>query len=205
MDSLNFHHEWREGASERTLLLLHGTGGNERDLLPLGRTLDPAANLLSPRGHVSEGGMNRFFRRFEEGVFDEESIRTESAALATFVAAASTEYGFDAGKVFAVGFSNGANIGASTMLLHPSVLAGGVLIRAMVPLVPDVMPDLDGKRVFLSSGESDPIVPRENVLRLASMLEEAGAEVRHLWVPTGHNLAREEVFEATAWLRGIPV
>src|SRR5262249_16993263 len=134
--------------SGTTLLLLHGTGGNENDLLELGQTLAPNAALLSPRGKVSERGMPRFFRRLAEGVFDIEDLKFRTQALADFVASAASAYGFDPGKVIAVGYSNGANIAVSMLLLRPATLAGAVLFRPMVPFVPAVPPDLSGKPVF---------------------------------------------------------
>src|SRR4026209_2924110 len=130
----DFIHDCVPGSSSRTLLLLHGTGGNERDLIPLGRELDPNASLLSPRGKILENGMPRFFRRLAEGVFDLEDLKARTHELADFVLAAAREYGFDAGRVFAAGYSNGANIAASSLLLRPGMLAGAVLLRPMVPL-----------------------------------------------------------------------
>src|SRR5690242_2434898 len=152
-------HEFVPGASNRTLLLLHGTGGNERDLIPLGRELDPNAALLSPRGQVLENGMPRFFRRLAEGVFDIEDLKRRAADLAAFIVAAADEYGFDRSKVVALGYSNGANIASAVMLLHPGVLAGGVLLRAMVPLEPNPLPAIKGTRVCISNGEQDPMAP----------------------------------------------
>ena len=146
-------------AAAPTLLLLHGTGGDERDLLDLGRTLAPNANLLGVRGRVLEGTMPRFFRRLAEGVFDEDSIHAETDALADFVSAAASRYDFDAVRVWAVGYSNGANIAAALFLLRPGTLAGGVLLRAMVPLVPEQLPVLNGVPVLLCAGQRDPIAP----------------------------------------------
>jgi predicted esterase len=162
-------------AESRTLLLLHGTGGNEDDLIPLGRALLPGAALLSPRGQVLDYGMPRFFRRLAEGVFDEPDLRARTAELAEFVEWAATSYAFDPRRVTAVGFSNGANIASSLLLLRPRVLAGAVLFRAMVPLVPEAPPDLRGVRVLIGSGRNDPLVPVSEVERLAAMLQEGGA------------------------------
>lgn len=184
--------------------MLHGTGGDEDSLIPLGQHLDAAANILSPRGRVDEHGSNRFFRRLAEGVFDEDSIRSETAALASFVVEASETYGFDAPSVTAVGFSNGANIAASLMLLSPSTLAGAAMIRAMVPLVPAAPPDLNGKRVLILTGNFDPILPVANARRLAEMLREAGAEVDHRLLDAGHNLTKEDVEIAQSWLTSFP-
>lgn len=185
---------------ERTLLLLHGTGGNEDDLIPLGETILPGAAILSPRGRISENGMPRFFRRFAEGVFDLDNLREETQALADFVKSSAERYGFDPAKVIAVGFSNGANIGSTLLFLRPEAVNEAVLIRTMVTLE-DVQPSgLEGKRVFISSGRFDPIVPVENVAKLASLLEDGGADVTHHWVETGHNLTRGEIDAITDWL-----
>src|SRR5207248_4811142 len=148
----DFIHEFVAGSSPRTLLLLHGTGGSERDLIPLGRELDPSASLLSPRGKVLENGMPRFFRRLAEGVFDLDDLKTRTQELAEFVAAAARHYEFDADEVVAVGYSNGANIAASILLLRPKVLRAAVLFRAMVPLLPKDLPDLSPVRVWVGAG-----------------------------------------------------
>ena len=200
MSLSSFIHRWLPGTSSRTLLLLHGTGGDENDLIPLGQTLDPSASLLSVRGRVDENGSNRFFRRFQEGVFDQENMRTETEALAGFVKAAADEYKFDIEGVYAVGFSNGANIGASLMIRYPEVLRGGFLMRAMVPFEPSETPALMGIRVLIASGEFDQMVPRMAAERLAAILVQGGADVEHLWVPVGHKLTREELDHAKEWL-----
>jgi phospholipase/carboxylesterase len=185
----------------RTLLLLHGTGGDENDLIPLGRDLDPAAALLSPRGQVLEHGMPRFFRRLAEGVFDEKDVIRRAHDLADFVGAAAARYKFDPKGVTAIGYSNGANIAAAILLLRPEVLAGAILFRAMVPLVPPVLPDLAHARVLLSSGEQDPIVPVENPERLAAMLRNAGAAVTLHLEPAGHALVSADIEAAKRWLK----
>ena len=187
----------------RTLLLLHGTGGDENDMIPLGRDLDPMAALLSPRGHVLENGMPRFFRRLAEGVFDEEDLVRRSHELADFVSAAAARYEFDPKRVIAVGFSNGANIAAALLLLRPEVLAGAVLFRAMVPIVPPVLPVLAHARVLLSSGNQDPIVPVENAERLAAMLRKAGANVTARFEPAGHGLVVGDIGAAKEWLKNL--
>src|SRR5256886_4587407 len=149
--SPDFIHEFVAGSSDRTLLLLHGTGGNERDLIPLGRELDPSAALLSPRGKVLENGMPRFFRRLAEGVFDLEDLKTRTNELADFAAAAAQHYGFASDNVIAVGYSNGANIAASLLLFRPEVLSAAVLFRAMVPLIPETQPNLSSVRVWIGA------------------------------------------------------
>ena len=201
-----FDHLYKDAAraGAPTLLMLHGTGGDEHDLLPVAGMLDPSAGVLSPRGRVLENGMPRFFRRLAEGVFDEEDVRRRAAELAAFVAAASSRYGFDASKVLAVGFSNGANIASAMLLLHPRALAGAILFRAMVPLVPQALPSLDGVRVLVSNGRADPIVAPQETERLAALLRGAGAEVDLAWQAAGHQLTRADVSAAQAWLQHIP-
>jgi phospholipase/carboxylesterase len=199
---LGFVHRYLPGENESgpTLLLLHGTGGNEEDLVPLGETLAPGAAFLSPRGKVSEYGAPRFFRRLAEGVFDHEDLLLRTHELAEFVKAAAEEYGFDPSKVVAVGYSNGANVAASTILLHPGLLRAAVLFRAMVPFEPDLTPDLSRMPVFLAAGRMDRMIPPDNTQRLADILVEAGAEVDLRWRDTGHPLTYEEIGEAKEWL-----
>ncbi len=201
-EPLGFVHRFvpAKGDDATTLLLLHGTGGDENDLLPIGRMLDERAALLSPRGKVLENGMPRFFRRHAEGVFDHEDLVNRTHELAEFVERAASEYGFDPGRVFAVGFSNGANIAASLLLLHPGLLAGAVLLRAMVPFEPETPPGLSGTSVYLAAGEADEMVPPESSERLAELLREAGAEVTLDWQPGGHGIGSDEIEAAQRWL-----
>jgi phospholipase/carboxylesterase len=180
------------------LLLLHGTGGDEHDLVPLGRALAPGSALLSPRGKVLENGMPRFFRRLAEGVFDEADLRQRTADLAGFVTETRAAYGI--GAPVAVGFSNGANIAAAMLLLHPGVLSGAILLRAMVPLEDAPAGDLGGTPVLILSGAGDPIVPAENAARLAAMLAAAGASVEHRTIAAGHGLSQTDIDLAKAWL-----
>src|SRR4051812_19776021 len=180
------------------VLLLHGTGGDENDLLPLGRIVAPGAALLSPRGKVLEGGMPRFFRRLAEGVFDEADVRRRANELADFIMQAREAYGLAA--PVAMGFSNGANIAAAVLALRPEALAGAVLLRAMVPLSDTRAGDLSGKGVLLLSGAADPIIPAENAKRLAGILKDAGAIVEHKVLPVGHGLSQADVTLAKAWL-----
>lgn len=202
-DPAAFIHRFEPGASSDApvLLLLHGTGGDENDLLPLGRMLLPGAALLSPRGRVLEQGMPRFFRRLAMGVFDEPDLIARTHELADFVAAAAVQYAFDPARVTAAGFSNGANIGASLLLLRPEALQRAVLLRAMVPLVPKAPPDLTGRAVFLAAGQADTMVPGANTERLATMLRDAGAEVELYWSRGGHELTKGDVDAAAEWLR----
>lgn len=197
---LGFHHVFVPGSSDRTLLLLHGTGGDEHDLLPLGRELDPTANMLSPRGKILEHGAPRFFRRLAEGVFDEADLIAHTHELADFVARAAAGYGFDPRKVYAAGFSNGANIAASLLLLRPEALAGAALLRAMVPLVPEALPQMPGTPVLLAAGHLDPIVPAENSRALAELLRSAGAKVTLRFENAGHGLTPYTVEAAKHWL-----
>src|SRR5205807_4545076 len=196
----DFIHEFVPGTSNRTLLLLHGTGGNERDLMALGRELDANAALLSPRGKVLENGMPRFFRRLAEGVFDEADVRARAHELADFVAAAREHYRIAA--PIALGYSNGANIAAAVMLLRSETLAGGILLRAMAPLAKaEVAGGLAGKPVLVVSGQRDPIAAPANAARLKAMLERAGARVDHQILPAGHELSQADVALAQAWLQ----
>lgn len=196
----SFVHVFTPGTTSTTLLLLHGTGGDERDLLPLGEMLLPGAAILSPRGQVLEHGMPRFFRRLAEGVFDEADLRQRAGDLARFVASTAERHHFDARKVIAVGFSNGANIASALLLLHPGVLAGAILFRAMVPLVPDSPPSLESARVLISNGRADPLVAPEETERLATLLRSAGADVTVEWQPGGHQLTQADIRTARAWL-----
>jgi phospholipase/carboxylesterase len=180
------------------LLLLHGTGGDENDLLPLGRAVSPGSALLSVRGQVLEHGMPRFFRRLAEGVFDEEDVVRRAHELADFVEDARKEYRIAA--PIALGYSNGANIAAAMLLLRPGVLAGGLLVRAMVPLSRPPKADLSGKPVLILSGLRDPIIPPENGETLATMLRDAGADVDRRVVPVGHELSQADLLLASQWM-----
>jgi phospholipase/carboxylesterase/glyoxalase family protein len=184
-----------------TLLLLHGTGGDENDLLPLGRMLLPGAGILSPRGAVIEHGMPRFFRRLSPGVFDLDDLRQRTHELADFITAAAETYAFDPAAVIAVGYSNGANIAASLLLQRPGALSGAVLFHAQVPYEPREAPNIAGVPVFLSGGRMDPMVPAAETERLGTLLRAAGAELTVYWEPGGHALGRGEVEAAAEWLQ----
>lgn len=186
------------------LLLLHGTGGDENDLLPLGRAVSPGSALLSVRGRVLEHGMPRFFRRLAEGVFDEDDVVRRAHELADFVEDARNQYGIAA--PIALGYSNGANIAAAMLLLRPNVLAGGLLIRAMVPLSQPPKANLNGKPVLILSGLRDPIIRSDNGETLAVMLREAGADVDRRVVPVGHELSQADLLFARQWMaaRNVP-
>src|SRR6266516_3402133 len=193
----DFIHEFVPGSSSRTLLLLHGTGGNERDLIPLGRALDPNASLLGPRGKVLENGMPRFFRRLAEGVFDLEDLKTRTNELADFVAAAVGHYKLDADHIIGIGYSNGA---ASMLLLRPEIMHAAILFRAMVPLVPDKLPDLSSVRVWIGAGDQDPIIPASETRRLAELLRSAGADVTIRFAKAAHGLTSDDLTTARDWL-----
>jgi len=200
-----FKHIFRAAAdpSPPTLLLLHGTGGNEHDLIPLADNIAPGAAVLSPRGKVLEGQMPRFFRRLAEGVFDLDDLRVRTRELADFVEVSAARYGFDATRVVAVGFSNGANIAASLLLLTPGVLSGAILFRAMVPIVPDPLPSLTGTRVLMSNGRADPLIPAAQAEVLADLFRRCGADVTLEWQPGGHNLTKRDLELAAQFLAGL--
>jgi predicted esterase len=179
---------------------LHGTGGNERDLIPLGRELDPNASLLSPRGKILENGMPRFFRRLAEGVFDLEDLRTRTNELADFVDAAVRHYKLPVNGIVGVGYSNGANIAASMLLLRPEIMHEAILFRATVPLIPDRFPNLSSVRVWIGAGDQDPIVPPSETKRLAELLRRAGADVTIRFVNASHALTNDDVITARDWL-----
>jgi predicted esterase len=196
----DFIHEFVPGTSNRTLLLLHGTGGNERDLIPLGRELDPNAALLSPRGKVLENGMPRFFRRLAEGVFDLEDLKHRTNELADFVAAAAQHDGFATDQLVAVGYSNGANIAASMLLLRAEIMQTAILFRAMVPLIPDTLPDLSSVHVWIGAGDQDPIIPPSEAQSLVELLRRAKADVTIRFFNAGHGLTNGDVVTARDWL-----
>jgi phospholipase/carboxylesterase len=200
-NDLAFIHRFEPGKRRGAppLLLLHGTGGDENDLLQLGEMISPGSALLSPRGKVLEHGMPRFFRRLAEGVFDEDDVRQRANELADFVESARSHYGI--GTPVALGYSNGANIAAAMLLLRPQVLAAAILLRAMVPLAQPPKPDLARKPVLITSGQRDPIIPASNAAELAGQLTHAGANVQHSVLPTGHELTQMDVTLAKKWMK----
>lgn len=205
MTDFGFIHRFVPGASDYTLLLLHGTGGNQESLISLGQKLAPEANLLSPRGQVLENGMPRFFRRLRVGIFDEQDIRLRAGELKRFVAQAAEHYGLDQEKVFALGYSNGANMGAALLLLHPGTLAGAALLRPVLPLGPGTTPLLAGKKVFIAAGTKDPWAPIEKVEALVRLLQDSGCSVTPRWEPAGHELTERELAGLQEWAsRHIP-
>ena len=196
---LGFKYRFEPGESDRTLLLLHGTGADENALIPLGHTLDSEANLLSPRGKVLEDGNARFFRRFAEGVLDVEDLKSRTHELVEFIEAAAEQHGFDSTNVIAVGFSNGANIAASILLLHPRLLPSAILLRPMMPFAPEDKPDLSGVDVFIASGRTDTLIDPNDPERLAQLLESFGANVALVWRQGGHQLEPGEADSARSW------
>ncbi len=202
--SLSYHHRFEPGtdAAAPPLLLLHGTGGDENDLIPLARKLSPGSALLSPRGDVSEHGARRFFARQGEGVFDPVEVTRRTQALADFVTAAAKHYRLDLGRLTAVGFSNGANVAATLLLLRPETLAAAALLRPMIVLEPAALPDLSGKRVLLSSGNVDPIVPADHPARLAALFERAGAKVSLQSHAASHGLVPGDFAAVREFLHG---
>jgi len=204
-NGLDFIHRFisansKANKSSLTLLLLHGTGGTEDDLIPLANELTPDASILSVRGKVLENGMPRFFRRLEEGVFDLEDLKMRTDELADFILKSSSIYDFDLKRLVAVGYSNGANIGASVLLRRPEVLAGAILFRAMVPFIPDVLPDLSKKFIILLEGMRDPIVSKQEAESLLKIFNKAHSNVTIKWQGSGHNLTQEDIDSAKRWL-----
>ena len=187
-----------ESGTSPALLLLHGTGGDENDLIPLGRLLRPGAALLSPRGQVLENGQPRFFRRLAPGIFDEDDLIRRTHELADFIEDQSARRHI--GRVIAVGYSNGANIAASMLLLRPEVLSGAILFRAMVPLEPPHPPQIDKTPVLLLAGRHDGMIPQDSTQRLAVLLENAGADLTLEWRDAGHGLEQSEFILAREWL-----
>jgi predicted esterase len=202
MSDLDFVHRFvaAEKNSSRTLLLLHGTGGNENDLIDLGRAIDPDAALLSPRGNVLENGRPRFFRRLAEGVFDEEDVVKRAHELAAFVNKAVNEYGIERNNLVPVGYSNGANIAAAMMLLGAAKFSHAILFRAMVPLSKIDVPKLNATEVLISAGQFDPIARLPIAQRLAQLFETAGAEVTFELQPGGHELSEGDLNAARRFL-----
>lgn len=196
----DFVHRFEPGKSGRTLLLLHGTGGSEEDVLPFGRRIDADAALLSPRGKVLENGAARFFRRFAEGVFDEEDVVRRAQELARFVDAAAIEYQIDTAELIAIGYSNGANVAAAMLLLGVAKFSRAILLRAMMPLSSPDVPSLAGKRVLISVGRADQIVPATEGQRLGDVLRSVGAEVVIETQDAGHNLVLNDIAAARVWL-----
>jgi predicted esterase len=204
MPHFTYHHIFEPATdpSAAPLLLLHGTGGDEHDLLRLGRTISPGSAFLSPRGDVSEGGALRFFPRLAEGVFDPAEVKRRTNALADFVLAAAPHHKVDPRKLIAIGFSNGANIAATILQLRPEALGGGILFRPMVVLNQPAAPgSLTGRRVLMVNGNVDPLVSADQPARLADLLRAGGADVKSHVIPASHALTPQDVALAQAWLK----
>jgi phospholipase/carboxylesterase len=202
-DDTGFVHRFipaEDKSSAETLIVLHGTGGDENDLIGIGQAVAPGAAILSPRGNVSENGAPRFFKRLAEGVFDPKEVRSRADELARIIRAAITRYSLDATRIYALGYSNGANIASTVMFIEPGLLQGAMLFRPMLVFEPDSTSDLSGSSVFISAGRMDPIVPVTSVERLVELFEASRAEVTLKWQLGGHNLAPSEVREAAEWL-----
>ncbi|HWO75316.1 MAG TPA: alpha/beta hydrolase [Bacillus sp. (in: firmicutes)] len=196
-------HVFNEGADKTkpTLLMLHGTGGNEFDLLPLAELIDKDASVLSVRGEVLENGMPRFFRRLAEGVFDEEDLVFRTKQLHEFLDEAANQYGFDRNNIVAIGYSNGANIAGSLLFHFENSLKGAILHHPMVPRRGIELPNLSGVPVFIGAGQNDPICPPQESIDLQSLFENAGANVEIHWEHHGHSLTHTEVMAAGEWYR----
>ena len=199
---LGFVHRFvpaEDSASGETLVVLHGTGGNENDLIGIGQAVAPGAAVLSPRGNVLENGAPRFFKRLAEGVFDPKEVRSRGEELTRFIRAAIISYQLDASRIHALGYSNGANIASTVMFIEPGLLQSAVLLRPMLVYEPEQRNDLSGSAVFISAGRMDPIVPASSVERLVELFEASRAEVTLKWQLTGHSLVPSEVREAADW------
>ncbi|MHA7138759.1 alpha/beta hydrolase [Rossellomorea arthrocnemi] len=193
-------HIFKQGSKDLpTLLLLHGTGGDERDLLPLAEMIEPDASVLSVKGNVDENGMARFFARLREGVFDEEDLVFRTKELNEFIDESAKNYGFDRQNIVALGYSNGANIAASLMYHYKDALKGGILFHAMVPRRNVKLPDLSDALVFIGAGKRDPLIPMQETKELVKNLQDARTQVTEFWTEGGHELRREEVDEAKRW------
>jgi phospholipase/carboxylesterase len=207
-DAPDFIHRFEPATEEGrpTLLLLHGTGGSEDDLVPLAQQLAPGAAILSPRGKVLEGGVAaRFFRRHAEGVLDVDDLKARTDELALFVRKAAGEYGFDSSGLVALGFSNGANVATALLFRHPDLLAGAALLRPMLPYLPDLLPDLTGKHILVDAGTADPMVPADQPPALAELLTSAGAEVTFQLSPgAGHGLSEDDLNALVGWFQSLP-
>jgi predicted esterase len=196
---VEFIHKFVPGRLLSTVLLLHGTGGDENDLLPVGRALAPGAAFLSPRGKVLEHGAPRFFSRKAPGVFDPKEITDRTAELAEWIAIAVKQYEIDPARFYALGYSNGANIAAAMMLLHPNTIAGALLLRAMVVIRPDPLPQVNGAPVLISAGQHDETVPPGNAEELGNLLTQAGARVDLAIQNAGHELTPADFNLGKQW------
>lgn len=205
LTKLGFIHNFiqPEVGSNMVLFLLHGTGGTENDLIPIGREINRSAAILSPRGKILENGAPRFFRRLAEGVFDLDDLKFRTGELSDFIEKASDFYKFDLERVVAIGYSNGANMAASLLLLRPKVVSTAILFRPMTPLVPEILPDLSSKNIFVSGGLYDPIVRKKETERLVTLFKKCGAKIFVHWENSGHELRSEEITVTRNWLSNV--
>ncbi len=202
--STPFHHVFREPKPTeddgQTIVTLHGTGGNEHDLIGIARDVGPSSAVLSPRGQVIENGMSRFFKRLAENVFDEKDVVRRANDLADFIVTAAGEYGRDPAQLTAMGYSNGANIAAAIILLRPEVFTRAVLLRPMLPLQDPAAPDLEGKEILILRGDNDSVIPSESTERLVEIFKNAGANVSARNLAAGHEITARDLQEISGWL-----
>ncbi len=199
----DFIHRWlpaKNRESARTIVLLHGTGGDEDDLIPLGKEIDPEANLLSPRGKVNENGMNRFFQRFPDGSFDVPDLKERTLELALFLEQSAFTYGFDPKKMWAAGYSNGANTIGSMLLMKPGLLAGAVMLRGTIPFDPHPQPVIPKTPVLILGGRNDTMIDPDGTQKMADLLMDCGGLVKLVWQPGGHGLVKDDLAQAKAFL-----
>lgn len=196
----NFHHIYKEGAKPQTLVLLHGTGADERDLLPLGEALMPGANIISPKGQVLEGTMSRWFARLSPGVFDQDDLRQRCEELREFLVSVVEQKNLDKNELYLLGFSNGANMAAAMVMLYPELFAGAILLRAMMPLESAPQADLSGKHIYMASGTRDQMISEEGAKALAEYCRSMGADFTINWVDGGHGLFQSELSDVKSWL-----
>lgn len=197
---LGFIYNYIPSSGENTLLLLHGTGGNEDDLLTIGQMLDQKASILAPRGKVVENGMPRFFRRISPGVFDIEDLKFRVSELTEFIMLACKKHSIDQRSLIGVGYSNGANTAAGLIMLEPTLLKRSILFRVMLPFLPERIPELSGTRVFISGGKYDQMISEEGTLELKNILQKSGADVKMNWEQSTHALSAGEINKAREWL-----
>lgn len=193
-------HIYKDHKSPYTFLLLHGTGGDEHDLLGLAQYIEPNYNVLSVRGEIQENGLNRYFKRLAEGVFDEDDLVFRTHALKDFVDLKAIEYGFDRSKVIALGYSNGANIAGSILFHYQDAFEKAILLHPMVPIRKE-LPDMTNVSIFIGAGKNDPICPAEQSIELNRLFNEANANVHLHWENNGHRITQSEIDAVKVWLQ----
>jgi len=200
MSLSNFHFVHKQKKSKKVLVLLHGTGADEHDLLPLAQQVAPEHRYLSLRGNVNENGMNRFFKRISFGVFDEENIRNEAQKLADFIQTFIKDNSLTTNDVTFLGFSNGANMILALLMLHPQVVSKAVLLHPMMPLE-ETKIDLSQHKIAISYGETDQMITPQQSKQVITFLENAGVEVATFSHQGGHGVTKEEVMFVKQFLR----